>query len=276
MARLSRLVPGLVLAELMMLYAPTVQWLYGRWTLSVWHNAHGLVIPFVVAYFVHQELKAFPARRSDGSAWGFAILIPALGLQALDAGLHTQLLSAISLVMALPGLALLFLGREKTRAIAFPLAFAAFMLPIPLGFTERIHLWLRHIITAGTEWFLPLVGIPVLTEGTTLHFASATLLVSDACSGFSTLYAAVAVACLTAHSTPSTARRLIVLLAAAPLAIGTNLLRVILLSLVVVWQGTDILATFVHPLSGMLTFALALPIIFWLGQPSPRHAVAAR
>jgi len=26
-----------------------------------------------------------------------------------------------------------------------------------------------------------------------------------------------------------------------------------------------VLDTFIHPLSGMLTFALALPVIFWLG-----------
>jgi hypothetical protein len=37
------------------------------------------------------------------------------------------------------------------------------------------------------------------------------------------------------------------------------------LVLLVTWQGPQILETFVHPLSGMLTFALALPAIFWLG-----------
>ena len=49
------------------LYAPTVVWLWGRWTMSVWHNAHGLLIPFVVAYFAYQELitrRDLPARSS--------------------------------------------------------------------------------------------------------------------------------------------------------------------------------------------------------------------
>jgi hypothetical protein len=43
---------------------------------------------------------------------------------------------------------------------------------------------------------------------------------------------------------------------------------VIGLVLLTVWFGSGILETFVHPLSGMLTFALALPVIFWLGQPA--------
>jgi hypothetical protein len=37
------------------------------------------------------------------------------------------------------------------------------------------------------------------------------------------------------------------------------------LVLLVVWKGAGILDTVVHPLSGVATFALALPIIFWLG-----------
>ena len=164
-----------------------------------------------------------------------------------------------------PGSSLLLLGAERTRAIAFPLLFLAFALPIPLGLTEQIHLQLRHVAVAGTAAIVPWFGVPIYVEGTTLHMARGSLLVADACSGFSTLYAAGAVACLTAWSAGTTTRRVLVLLAAAPLAIAANLLRVILLVLLVVWYGGDILHTFIHPASGLMTFALALPIIFWLG-----------
>jgi exosortase len=247
------------------LYAPTVVWLWGRWTMSVWHNAHGLLIPFVVAYFAYQELDARRHLPVRSSAWGFALLVPAMLLQALDAGMHTELLSAVSLVVAIPGLSLLFLGAERTRAIAFPLAFLVFALPIPLALTEHIHLVLRHIVADGTAALVPLLGVPVFQEGTTLHLAPGPVQVADACSGFSTLYASVAVAFLTAYSTPSTARRALVLLAAAPLAILANVLRVTFLVLMVVWSGADVLESWIHPASGMATFALALPIIFWLG-----------
>ena len=61
--------------------------------------------------------------------------------------------------------------------------------------------------------------------------------------------------------------------AAAPIAIVANLLRITALMLLVVWRGVGILDTFIHPLSGIATFALALPVIFWLGEdrkPGPR------
>ena len=264
-SRMARAALALAGVELIVLLAPTVAWLFERWTMSVWHNAHGLFVPPLVGYFVYEELKRMRARPAASSAWGFAFLVPALLLHALDAGMHTQLLSAMALVLVLPGLALLLLGVERTRAIAFPLALMLFALPIPLAFTEQIHLQLRHIVTFSTSTGLAAVGIPVFVEGTTLHMASGAVEIADACSGFSTLYAAMAVAFLVAYSAPTLRRRVLVLLAAAPLAVAANMLRVFGLVLLAIWQGYDILDTFVHPLSGLLTFALALPAIFWLG-----------
>ncbi len=259
----------LLAAALVAVYLPTVLWLWERWTLSVWHNAHGMLIPFVVAYFVRDELQRFEGPPPVGNPWGFALVVPALLLHVVDVAMYTQLLSAASIVVLLPGLSLLFLGTERTRAILFPLIFLAFMLPIPLAVTERIHLALRHLTASGVEHLVPLLGVPLYRDGLTLDVANARLLVADACSGFSTLYAAGAVACLTAYTTPVAWRKVAVLLLAAPIAIGANILRVTLLTLLVRYQGTDVLATSLHEISGIFTFLLALPLIFWLGSAAP-------
>jgi exosortase len=259
---------ALVGVELVVLYAPTLRWLFDRWTISVWHNAHGLFVLPLVAWLVYQELRSHRTLPVEASAWGFALLVPALALSALDAGMHTELLSAIAFILALPALSLLFLGVARTKVILFPLCFSVFALPIPLGLTETAHLQLRHVAVAACSYVLPWLGITVLAEGTTLHTIRGSLLVADACSGFSTLYAAFAVACLTAYSAASPWRRVVVLAAAAPVAIASNILRVVLLVALVAWRGQGVLETPLHPLSGLMTFALALPIIFWLGGPA--------
>jgi exosortase len=260
---------ALVGIELAVLYAPTARFLVDRWTVSVWHNAHGLFVPPVVVWLVWRELSHRPELRLEpGSSWGFLLLIPALALHVFDAGIHTELLSAVSMVLALPGLSLLFLGVRRTIAIAFPLSFCVFALPIPLGLTESAHLVLRHVAAHGAAAALPYLGISVFLDGTDLHLANATLLVADACSGFSTLYAALAVAVLTAYSTTSVKRRVVVLLAAAPIAIASNVLRVILLCGLILWRGIDVLHTPLHPMTGLMTFAISLPLIFWLGGPT--------
>jgi exosortase len=262
----------LVGAELLLLYAPTGRWLVDRWTMSVWHNAHGFMIPPAVAWFAWQELRPLRALPREGNAWGLVFLIPALLMHVLDTGMHTQILSAASIVVALPGLALLFLGTQRTKAIGFPLAFTVFMLPIPLAVTEPLHLFLRHLATAGAAYAVPLMGITVFTEGTSIHLKEGILFVGDGCSGFSTLYAAVAVAALTAYSCNYTRGRLMALAAAVPAAVLANMIRIVLLVLAVRWLGVESLDTWIHPASGMLTFALALPLILWLGKPLPSKA----
>src|SRR5215472_2558112 len=47
----------LVGVGLIVLYAPTFRWLFTRWTLSVWHNAHGLFVLPLAAWLAAIELK---------------------------------------------------------------------------------------------------------------------------------------------------------------------------------------------------------------------------
>ena len=256
----------LVAGLLGILYAPTCLWLWDRWTMSVWQNGHGILVTALVIYLVWGELQKLKSRPLNANSWGFAILIPALLIHMLDTGVHSQLLSGIALFLSLPGLALLFLGTERTKAILFPLSILFLTLPIPLVFTESIHLALRHIATKSVAWLLNLLGVPVFSTGTLLEVEGGSLMVADACSGFATLYAAITIAILTAYFCNSTRRRIVLLLIAAPLAIGVNIMRVLLLTLLVNWFGLDVLATSAHELSGLLTFVIALPIIFYLGQ----------
>lgn len=168
--------------------------------------------------------------------------------------------------MSLPGLSLLFFGTERTKAILFPLATLFLTLPVPLVFTESIHLALRHIATRSVTWLLKLFGVPVFSTGTMLQVENGSLMVADACSGFATLYAAVTIAILTAYFCHDMRRRILVLLIAVPLAVGVNIIRVLLLTLLVNWFGLDVLVTSAHEISGLLTFMIALPILFFLGQ----------
>ncbi|BCG64769.1 MAG: exosortase [Methyloprofundus sp.] len=254
-------------ALLALLFAPTIAWLFERWTMGVWHNGHGILIAAVVIYLVWKELKNNNSLPQSITPWGFAALLPALFLHMLDTGMHTQLLGAAAFFLALPGLSLLFLGIERTKLILFPLSMLMFTLPIPLAFTESVHLALRHIATDGTGWLLNQTNIPHFVSGTLIEIPNGSLQVADACSGFSTLYATITVAILTAYFCPSVIRRIIILCIAIPLAIGVNVIRVFLLTLLVNWFGLDVLATAAHEISGLLTFVIALPIIFWIGQP---------
>lgn len=256
----------LVVVQLMVLFAPTMLWLWNRWTMAIWYNAHGILIMLVVMHLVRGELYSRRDLARSSNPLGFVFFIPALLVHMLDAGIHSQLLSAAALFLSLPGLSLLLLGTERTKSILFPLSVMLLTLPIPLVFTESIHLALRYITADSVAWLLPIFGVPVFARGTLLQIPNGALNVADACSGFSILYATVTVAILTAYFCSDTRRRVIILVIAVPLAIGVNIVRVLLLTLLVHWIGLDVLKSSAHEISGLLSFAVAIPIIFWLGR----------
>ncbi len=157
-----------------LVFAPTIYWLCQRWTMSVWHNIHGMFIPFVVAYFIYRVLHSDQIADAEQSAWGFLFLIPGLGMIVLDSAIHTQLLAAFGMVVCLPGLSLLLLGRRRTQALAFAWVLAFFMLPIPAAFIESFTLLLRRISAAGAEPVIALFGGPVARVDTTLFLPADT------------------------------------------------------------------------------------------------------
>ncbi len=262
---------GVIIILLLILYMPTLLWLWDRWTMSVWQNGHGILVFSLVNYIIWRELQKLKDVSANSNSWGYIILIPSLLLYILDTGINTQLLSGFAMFSSFIGLSLLFLGSVKTKVILFPLLTMLLTLPIPLVFTEAMHLMLRHIATKSVAFILSQMGVPVFTSGTLLEIEGGTLMVADACSGFATLYAAITIAILTAYFCNSTERRIILLLIAVPLAIGVNIIRVLVLALLVNYYGLNILATSAHEISGLLTFMVALPILFIIGKNPVNH-----
>jgi exosortase len=192
-------------------------------------------------------------------------LVPSLLALALDSAIGTQLLSAVALVTCLPGLSLLLLGTKQTKRLIFPLIIAALMLPIPAGFVAPLHLTLREISAWGAWNVVPLFGIPIMLDDTFLHLPRNSLHVADACSGFSTLYAAVATALILAHWTPSKTKGFFVIVLAIMLSVMCNIVRVTALALLMHYKGAELLKTPLHEISGFATFIVTLALLFAIG-----------
>jgi len=240
------------------IYSPTALWLADRWSLGVWFHTHGWAVPPICAWLIYSGLKRVRHLPASASGWGFAFLVPAVLLQVFDALERFELVSAVSLVLAIPGLSLLLLGRQRTKAIWFGLFFLVFAVPIPLFVVREVHLVLRSIAAVGTEAILGL-GYEVTREGTLLRVGPEWIQIADACSGFATLMALSMAGLLLVHMSRGTlARKALVLALIFPIAAAANILRCTLLCMLVVAFGPEILHTWVHPLSGIVTFILAL------------------
>jgi exosortase len=266
---------GLWLVLFVAVFAPTLLWLFERWTDRLWFNGHNLFIPIVVAWLFRDTLRRKKLAEEQGSALGFVFLVPALSLRVYDLAIHTEILSALALFLALPGLCLLLLGRLHTRALAFPLILTFFMLPFPAAAVAPVHQVLRDITAWGTAQLVPFFGIVVAREGTTLMIPTGVVLVSDACSGFSTFYAAMTLALILASMAATLVRRVQIFVGAIVLAIVCNTIRVTILVLLAHYVSFDLLDTFAHEASGLFAFAVTLLALFLIAGRRPPQESAA-
>ena len=251
----------LVLALLLVFFGPTLVFFYDHWTGNIWENGHGLFMPILMFFMARSALRADPhPERAESSALGLLLVVPALLLAAADFAIRTEYLSAVAFVLCLPGLSLLLLGVRRTRMLAMPLLLGLFMIPIPN--IMATHLFLKTWTAELVEPMIRVVGIPIVREDTLLILPHNTFMVADACSGFSALYAAVGLSLILARYCDSNWRRLFLVVAAWPLALLCNTLRVFLLVLAAHWYGVNLLQTAFHGASGVATFWLVLLVLF--------------
>jgi exosortase len=273
--------PGVWTALLLfaLVYAPTAAWFVDRWSMGVWWHVHGFLVFPLAIWLAWSRLRSLPPEPPSSSAWGFAFLVPAAFLQVLDAMLGFEILSAVSMLLAICGLALLLLGGRRAKAIWFPLLFTGFAIPIPLFVARPVHLALRHVAAASTEGVLGFLGYDVRRDGFHLSVGPEKLEVADACSGFSALMAMLMVGLLLAYLSKARAwRGGLLVLWVVPAAIAANVARCILLSMLIAAFGGGILHTAVHPVSGMFTFAAALALVLAVDRvllAAPRPEVAS-
>jgi exosortase len=242
-------------------FAPTARWLYQQWSAGIWHNAHGLFVPFVAAYLARSILRRHPRRGPDSSLWGLPFVVAGLSLAVVDSGNQTHYLSTLGLVLCLPGFSLLFLGETRTKALLLPLVLVLFIFPVPNSVAAYFRLPILSAL--GAELLLDQSGLLFVRHQGAFTLPSATIYyVREGCGGFPTLYAAVAAVLILSVHCKSRLRRLALLLAPLPLTLVVNSFRISSLVLLSEHLGSDILDTPMHAASGIVTFWIVMGMLF--------------
>jgi EpsI family protein len=159
-------------------------------------------------------------------------------------------------------------GARALRAVAFPLLFLAFLVPLPGFVMEAIAAPLKELVSAAVQVLLSGLGYPIERSGVVLALGSHQMLVADACSGMNSLYglAALTLVYLNLTGRSSKARIVALLAAVVPIAIIANVLRVAFLVLVSYHLGDDAASGWLHLAAGLLVFVVALMLLIQLDR----------
>jgi exosortase len=251
---------GVLLGLLGAMFAPTFAWMVERWREPDSYYSHGFLVPAVTAFLLWRrraELRAGPSEPA-ASRRAFACLAAGTALHVFGIWRGVFFFSGVSLIPVLAGATGILLGARAFRAGFWPWLFLYFMVPLPMVTVAGLSFWLKTAATRIAMLGVSQAGIPWVLRGSYVLMPHAKLLIGDVCSGLRSLISLLALGALFAYMVPiSAARRLALLLAAAPIALGANALRIFLLCIVAELYGEKAATGWFHDLSGMLLFVAA-------------------
>jgi exosortase len=258
----SKLQFVLLAAVLVYLYGSVFARLASQWA----HDAnfsHGFFVPAFSLYILwdrRETLARVPLRPVWSGLWLLLAGLLCLIVGVLGAELY---LSRVSVVPLLGGLVALFLGWRFLRAAAFPWLFLLLMIPPPALIFNQITFPLQIFASEAAANLLPLLGVPVLREGNVIHLPAMALEVAEACSGIRSLMSLVTLAVMYGYLLESRrSLRVLLALAAVPIAVAANSLRIVGTGLLVQYWDPDKAEGFFHTFSGWIIFVVSIVLLF--------------
>ena len=256
-----------LLAILLAAYVPVLRWMWTRWFVRDTYYSHGILVPFVSGYLIWQQRAVLAATPRRSSGLGLGIAVAGLLLYMLSALFRVNFTAGFSLLIVLWGLVINRFGLEITRTIAFPLAFLFFMFPLPEVAIVNISFRMKIFAAGIAEQILNNMGLPAIRQGSIIYMQHTQVVVDDVCSGLRSLISLTALGSIFAYwINGPTWKRLVLFLTTIPIAVITNVCRVVFLSAVSEIWGADAATGLVHDASGFLVFALAFMLLWGVGK----------
>jgi len=239
------------------LYAPVLSSLARQW----WDDpnySHGVFVPLFAIYILWHERDRWRALPHHPSNFGFAIILCAIGLRVLGT-LGAELFTArLSLLILISGVVIFLVGFRVLRAIAFPIGYLLFMIPLPAIVYYQLTLPLQLCASRLGASGLVTLGIHTVREGNLLILPNCTLNVVEACSGIRSLLSLLAAVVAYGYlAEVSTWKRAALAVASIPIAIATNGLRLVATGVLSFHFGPNVDSGLVHLVLGVFFFALA-------------------
>lgn len=251
----------LVAGVLAYAYWPSLRMLTRVWETPDY--SHGWLVPPFAALLLYIRRDMFQLEGSRGSWWGAAlILLSALAYVGAEV-LGFKLIGAFSLLPCLAGIALTLGGWSMLRWSWPAIVFLGFMIPLPMALETAATYPLRRIGTIASTYILQTCNLPAVAEGNVINLSNQTIGVAEACSGLRMLMTSVALAfALVIIINRPWWERVIILLSAVPIALITNIIRIVVTGLCYEYFSKELAEKVFHDYAGYMMMPMAA-LLLW-------------
>jgi exosortase len=228
---------------------------------------HGFFVLPMAAVLAWRRRDEFLSRPRRVDPLGLAVVLAA-GLLYLLGVLAAELFTTrVSLVVLLAGAVLLLEGRERFRALWFPLLFLLTMVPIPYVVYYRLTFPLQVESSRLAAAFLGAAGMPLVREGNVIHLEGYSLEVVTACSGLRSIMTLGTLALfLSDFLRLSRLVKASFVALAVPIALGANVARLVATAGIAAIGGPEAAESFLHQLSGLMVFLIGMLAMLLCGK----------
>jgi len=186
-------------------------------------------------------------------------------------------LSMFALVAWWIGSVILCFGIQAFRSFLFPLCFLFLLVPLPTFVLDWVIAFLQHQSAVSARVLFRSVGVPVTQDGVTLSIPGLDIEVAHECSSIrSSLMLVVTTIILAQLFLRSWWRQVLLIVAAVPLSIAKNALRIVVIAELGTRVDPDYLTGSLHHHGGVVLFALSVvavaALLLVLRKTEPRNA----
>jgi exosortase len=229
------------------------------WSTS--NGAQGPIILVSAIWLLWRERSTVRAKPGSISTnWLIALGPPLLLLYIYSRLFGVLTLESAAVYALLVLLGFFYFGWAGMRREWFAVLYVGFLVRPPAGITAELTQPLKIWISTTAASLLYASGYPIASVGVRIQVAQYELLVQQACAGIGSIFSLLAICLLyvqlVGRSDPL--RNTLLLIGVFPVAVGANLLRVVLLILLTYHFGNDAAQGFAHELAGITTFVLSL------------------
>jgi len=208
------------------LCAPTIFSLIRSWWRD-YNYSHGFLVPLISLYLIWRRRYELQKIDSSPNYWGVLFIL--FGGAVFFGGKvgSVVFLTHFSLIFVIVGLTLLLLGWHWLKALAFPIAYLIFMVPLPPIILNVVASPLQRLAASFSNLALQAFNIPVVVEGNLIYLPNITLHVAPGCAGLRYIIPVLVIALALAYLTlEKWSHRAILIGCAIVMAVLTNLFRV--------------------------------------------------
>jgi exosortase len=244
-------------------WRPALVEMVGRWNEDPTYS-HGYLVPLFalgLLWFRRRELAAVAFRPSW---WGVVVIVAGAAVQFAGSYLYVRWLQGLAMLMYLAGASLVVAGWPLLRLTWQAIGFLIFMLPLPFTIETALRAPLQRFATIASTFLLQLVGLSAIARGNIIDVEGYKLGVAEACSGLKMLitFFALATGLILVVKRPLL-DKMVILASAVPIAIVSNILRIMATGVLYVTAGEKTAEFVYHDLAGYLMMPLGIGLM-WL------------